>query len=75
MVSVAPQLISGKAQASRWVFPFEQLLPGILPDEQSAAHMHVQGADDALLRDLHTHIQMLHQVGWDSFAFIADKDR
>lgn len=47
------------------------MLPRVFPNQQGGAHMHVEGADDPLLRDLHTNIQHLEQVGRNTFPFIA----
>lgn len=48
-----------------------QLLPGVFPDEQGAAHVDVERAGDALLRDLHAHVQLRDQAGWDSFPLVS----
>lgn len=53
----------------------KQLLSGILPYQQGSAHVHVKRADDALLRNLHTHIQLLDQICWNPFTFISDEKR
>lgn len=49
------------------------MLPCVLPDQQGSAHVHVEGADDPLLRDLHTHIQQLEQVGRNTFPLVAKR--
>lgn len=68
--------MSGKARASGPSVPGPQeLLSGVFPDQQSSAHMDVEGADDSLLRNLHTHIQLLNQICRDSFTFIADEEK
>lgn len=48
-----------------------QLLPGVLPDEQGSAHVDVERAGDALLWDLHAHVQLLDQTGGDSFTLVS----
>ena len=35
---------------------FDKLLSGVLPDEKCPADMHVEGADDSLLRYFYAHV-------------------
>lgn len=49
-----------------------ELLPGVLPDQQRPTHVHVERADDALLGDLHTDVQLLDQTDGDSLTFVPD---
>lgn len=51
----------------------QQLLSGVFPDQQGSTHVDVKRADDALLRDFHTNIQLLDQICWNSFTFISDE--
>lgn len=53
----------------------QQLLPDVLPDQQRPAHVDVEGADNALLRDLHAHVQLLDQIRWNPFTFIAGEEK
>jgi hypothetical protein len=36
--------------------------------------MHIEGAYDSLLRNLHTNIQKWHEIRWDTFLLIAGKN-
>lgn len=70
------QPVSGEARASGRGDPLlQQLLPGVLPDQQRPTHMDVEGADDALLRNLHAHVQLLDQIRWNPFTFVADEEK
>jgi len=53
----------------------EQLLSGIFPNEQSPTHVDVKRADNALLRNFHTNIQLLDQICWNSLTFISDEEK
>ena len=50
----------------------EQLLSRVLPDEEGTADVHVEGADDTLLGDLHTHIQQLDQLHRDPLLLVTE---
>jgi hypothetical protein len=55
--------------------PLTQLLPGVLPDEQGPTHMDIQRADHTLLRDLHTHVQLLDEARWNPFPLVSEEER
>lgn len=70
------QPVWDEARASGCGAPLlQQLLPDVLPDQQRPAHVDVEGADDALLRDLHAHVQLLDQIRWNPFTFIAGEEK
>lgn len=49
-----------------------QPLSRVLPDQQRPTHVHVEGADNALLRDFHADVQLLDQRGRNPLTFVSD---
>ena len=52
----------------------QNLLSHILPHKQCTSHMHIEGTDNSLLRNLYTNIQKWYEIWWDTFLLIAGKN-
>ena len=51
----------------------DDLSLGDLPDCNRRGHVHVEGPDDAELRDLKTEVHFLKVLHWDTFFFFAEQ--
>lgn len=50
------------------------MLLDILPDHEGPAHVDIEGANDALLWDLHTLVQHVNQINRYPFSLVAREE-
>ena len=47
------------------------MLLAVFPHQQSSTDVHVEGADQSQLRDLHALLHQVDQLHWDALALVA----
>ena len=49
----------------------QQMLLAVLPHQQSSTDVHIEGADQPQLRDLHALLHQVDQLHWDALTLVA----